>query len=164
MKTLVVIDMQRGLLAPSMKTNPDKIASLVKNIADLTHEFKYRSWPIMMLEFVQYDTPIILELLSIVKNYNCWQLVKKDRVDGSSAILSWQKYWKWPTNFTICGIYGGACIAETVNGLIVKEPKSRVEVMVGAIYPGYHDWGINKDLHDKQVRLVKQRDWCAEIS
>ncbi|KKN01193.1 hypothetical protein LCGC14_1130340 [marine sediment metagenome] len=149
MKTLVVIDLQKGLLAPSLLANPTGIASLVKNIADLMREFKYRQWPIVMVEFVQYDTPIIPELLDIVKDYKCWQLVKKGGVDGSDAILSQLRRWEWPLNFCICGIYGSECVAETVNGLIVKEPKARVEIMVDAVYPEYHTWGVNKDLHDK---------------
>lgn len=159
MKTLVVIDIQKSLIQRSLQDNEIDVLSVIRSITDLVYEFKYRKWPIMMVQFIQYDTPIIPELLSIVKNYNCWQLVNKDRVDGSGAILSKQRYWQWPTNFTVCGIYGEECVAETVNGLIVKEPKARVEVMVDAIYPGYHSWGINKDLHDKQVRLVKQGDW-----
>lgn len=159
MKTLVIIDMQKSLLAPSLQTNPNEIASLVKNIADLMHEFKYQQWPIMMVRFVQYDTPIIPELLDIVKDYNCGILVNKDKVDGSDAVLYWQRYWKWPTNFTVSGIYGEECVAETVSGLIIKEPKANVEVMIDAVYPGYHDWGVNREKHDKQVRLVKQGDW-----
>lgn len=159
MKTLVVIDMQIGLLAPSIKTNPIGIASVVKNISDLMYEFKYQQWPIMMVQFVQYETPIISELISIVKNYNCWQLVNKDRVDGSDAVLSKQQYWKWPTNFTVCGIYGDECVAETVNGIIHKEPNAHVEVMIEAIYPNYNTWGISKDLHAKQTKIVKQGDW-----
>lgn len=162
MKTLVVIDMQKRLL-PVLK-DETIVPSIVKNITDLMHEFKFQQWPIMMVQFVQYDTPIIPELLSIVKNYNCWQLVNKDKVDGSDAVLSQLRYWKWPTNFVVSGIYGDECVAETVNGLIYKEPKARVEVMIDAIYAEYHTWGANKDLHDKQVRLVKQEDWCAKIS
>lgn len=159
MKTLVIIDMQRNLLQPALERDESAVMSVIKNISNLMYEFKYQGWPIMMVEFVQYNTPIIRQLMDVIADYKCRQMVKKDQVDGSDAILFWQKYWKWPTNFTICGIYGEECVAETVNGLIVREPKARIEVMVDAIYPGYHDWGINKDLHDKQVRLVKQGDW-----
>lgn len=154
--------MQIGLLTHSLRANPVGIASLIKNIADLMHEFKYQRWPIMMVRFIQYDTPIVSELLDIVKDYRCYQIVHKDMVDGSRPILSQQKYWGWPLNFSVCGIYGSECVAETVNGIVYKEPKARVEVMVDAIYPEYHSWGINKNLHDKQVRLVKHAEWSKD--
>lgn len=161
MKTLVVIDMQRNLLQPALERDECVVRSVISNIADLICEFKYHQWPIIMVQFIQYNSVIIPELLGILKNYKCWQLASKNQVDGSTTVLSWQRYWKWPTNFTVCGIYGEECVAETVSGIIVKEPKSRVEVMVDAIYPDYDGLfdGVNKEKHDKQMRLVTQGEW-----
>lgn len=159
MKTLVIIDMQRNLLQPALERDECTVLSVIKNITDLMHEFKYHEWPIMLVEFVQYNTPIIHQLMDVIANYKCREFVKKDQVDGSDAVLFWQRYWKWPTNFTVCGIYGESCVNETVNGIICKEPKSFIEIMTDAVYPDYNNYNINQDKYDRQVKLVRHIEW-----
>lgn len=120
---LVVIDMQ-----PFFKSVTKKVVS---NVLKLIREFKKQNNFIFVLEYNECGEthPSIVKELN---GYDNVQFVVKKKEDGSLPLIKAMKI-KNPKRtkmeFNVCGVNTDACVADTVLGLNMRMPLSKINVI-----------------------------------
>ena len=149
MKTLIIVDMQDKFSGAKNEWLIEKIVSLVETAI-------HNGWPIVVLEYKGCGQTLD-EIMKCLGSYSDYDVVEKQGVCGADQVLDHlsKNRSSWPLDFAVCGIYGDACVAATVNSLLSDEEVDGVDVVTDAIVPGYP---VNERLN-KQPMLTSVSDY-----
>jgi len=148
-KTLVIIDMQDFF---------DRIPKdhLIQNMCDLIRHARRQRWGIMLVEFDRYG-PTTQRLMDALGEYDHVAIVKKNCDDGGEEVIQClDSNPQWSRHCLVCGIYGDACVRETVCGMYNADPLVEIDVVTDLVVPQYVSKTriLGKQL-EREVRLAE---------
>ncbi|KKN91199.1 hypothetical protein LCGC14_0220670 [marine sediment metagenome] len=138
-RTLVIIDMQTDFY------DKDEI---IPNICSLIQYARQKIWAIIVVEYEgrgNTDDAIIQAL----DEYPHKETVYKQGMDGGKKVLDCiNSHPSWPLDLLVCGIYGHACVPETVSGLFKSSDLVEISVVTDAVFKYYYPQ-TKMDEHDR---------------
>lgn len=126
---LVIIDVQNGFYG-----SDDPV--LLKNIIREIRLAKKRESHVYLVEY-EDEGRTLIELRRLLTGYRKTHILTKDDDDGSSWLLeAFSKLAEIPEKIRVCGLYTTCCVAETITGLVIKQPGMIIEVIKDACLDG----------------------------
>ena len=145
--TLVVVDMQPEFEAAF---HPNVVIGVTQEIINA----KNVGAPIILVEY-RDGGQTFDGFFKLLKNYKNKALVRKNRDDGSREVIQAIKRRKFnPYHLRVCGVNSDACVWSTVEGLLGKLNRSRIEVVKQACFTEDRTFDWRQFLRHKNLRLV----------
>lgn len=137
--TLCVIDIQYFFGAAR---NP----SLLNNVVALIEAAKAKRAGIVVLEYKGCGSSSV-EVQKSLYDYDRCVFTTKTMCDGSQEFISACKFKRLNTKkIVVCGVETDVCVYETITGLHLLLPKSKIEVVASACNAWHDDDKKNKEV------------------
>jgi nicotinamidase-related amidase len=152
---LIVVDMQNKFTGVNQPW-------LIRNVVKHVKAARKSNVPVVLVEMCAFGSTNP-EIKRVLKGYGNYTTVKKYGCDGSVQVSkALQEKWKItsPVTLKMLGIYTGACVEATADGLVGKG--YQVKVIEEACYGGSfgHDAQIELWENTQKVQVIyKRRRW-----
>jgi len=154
------------LYVVDMQSTYEASANIVEEVLREIELAKERDDYVIFVEFGNTET--LPKLKTAVEEYDKTSVLRKASGDGSTQFIAEMEKMKKPVeSVRVCGVNKGACVYNTVTGLIDRLPKSvKVELACDAVADdGDVGWGNDtgiertyQDMVNERFTLVRQAD------
>lgn len=150
-KTLIIIDMQDHFIGHSER-------KLIPIICELIDYAKNNEYSIILVEFKNHG-PTTNEIMVAIGQYKHYEIVIKKEEDGGPEVSRClERNTNWSLNTIVCGIFGDACVPQTVSGMFENSPLIEIDIIADAIDPTYLSFCREKTDDERKERVITSKD------